>query len=289
MAAVRAVDVHSTSGRPARLGWATVQVSTLTRYPVKSMLGQQVDEAVVGATGLEHDRWRALTDPTTGYVCTAKHPRLWRRLLQWSAAAADGHVLVTAPDGETFDADDPRLVATLTADLGRAVEIRTQRPAGSSVERPDPEDVLAQGVEAEVEAPTLEISQGNAGDTFVDHSPVHLITTATLDHLGIEALRYRPNLVIDTSGTDVEPFAENAWIGRELSVGEVVLRLTLPTPRCSVPTLEHGDRPRNADALRPLLTGNRVEVPGFGVLPCAGAYAEVVHGGTVRRGAPVRL
>jgi hypothetical protein len=154
------------------------------------------------------------------------------------------------------------------------------------VERPDPEEVLAQGVEAEVEAPTLEISQGTAGDTFVDHSPVHLITTATLDHLGVEALRYRPNLVISA---DVAPFAENDWLGRELTVGEVVLRLTLPTPRCSVPTLEHGDLPRNPDALRPLLTGNRVEVPGFGVLPCAGAYAEVVRPGTVRRGDVVTL
>ena len=60
-----------------------MQVATLTRYPVKSMLGQQVERAVVGATGLESDRWRALLDPTTGYVCTAKHPRLWRRLLQY--------------------------------------------------------------------------------------------------------------------------------------------------------------------------------------------------------------
>jgi hypothetical protein len=261
-----------------------VQVSTLTRYPVKSMLGQHLDEAVVGETGLERDRWRALTDPATGYVCTAKHPRLWRRLLQYTAAAHDDRVLVTTPAGETLDADDPRLVETLTADLGRPVEMRDQRPPASSVERPDPEEVLAQGVEAEVEAPTLEISQGTAGDTFVDHSPVHLITTATLDRLGVEALRYRPNLVIDTSGTDVQPFAENGWLGRELTIGEVVLRLTLPTPRCSVPTLEHGDLPRNPDALRPLLTGNRVEVPGFGVLPCAGAYAEVVRGGTVRRG-----
>jgi uncharacterized protein YcbX len=262
-----------------------MQVSALTRYPVKSMLGQQLDEAVVGPTGLEHDRWRALMDPTTGYVCTAKHPRLWRRLLQYSAAVDGGRVRVTSPGGETIDADDPRLVETLTADLGRPVEIRSQRPAGSSVERPDPEDVLAQGVEAEVEAPTLEISQGTVGGTFVDHSPIHLITTATLHHLGIEALRYRPNLVIDA---DVEPFAENDWLGRELTFGDVVLRLTLPTPRCSVPTLEHGDLPRNPDALRPLLSGNRVEVPGFGVLPCAGAYAEVVRGGTIRKGAEVR-
>ncbi|GAA4837147.1 MOSC domain-containing protein [Actinomycetospora corticicola] len=263
-----------------------MQVSTLVRYPVKSMLGQPLESAVVGDTGLDRDRWRALLDPTTGYVATAKQPRHWRRLLQYTAAVQDDRVVVTTPDGETIDADDPRLVEVLTADLGRPVEVSTARPSGSSVERPDPEEVLAQGLDAELEAPTLEISQGTGGDTFVDHSPVHLITTATLDHLGIEALRYRPNLVITSDG---EPFAENGWLGRELHVGEVVLRPTLPTPRCSVPTLEHGDLPREPKALTPLMRENRVEVPGFGVLPCAGAYAEVVRGGTVRRGDTVTL
>lgn len=262
-----------------------MQVSDLVRYPVKSMLGQSLESAVVGETGLDRDRWRALLDPTTGYVATAKQPRYWRRLLQYTAAVQDDRVLVTTPDGETIDADDPRLVEVLTTDLGRAVEVSTARPAGSSVERPDPEEVLAQGVDADVEAPTLEISQGSEGDTFVDHSPVHLVTTATLEHLGMEALRYRPNLVIE-GGT---AFEENGWVGRELHVGEVVLEIVLPTPRCSVPTLEHGELPRAPKALTPLMRENRVEVPGFGVLPCAGAYARVVRGGTVRRGDAVTL
>jgi uncharacterized protein len=36
--------------------------------------------------------------------------------------------------------------------------------------------------------------------------------------------------------------------------------------------------------VRTALAENRVEVPGFGVLPCAGLYAEVLVGGTVRIG-----
>ncbi|MEJ2869139.1 MOSC N-terminal beta barrel domain-containing protein [Actinomycetospora sp. OC33-EN08] len=264
-----------------------MQVSTLTRYPVKSMLGQQVEQAAVGATGLEYDRRYGLIDAETGYVATAKHPRLWRRLLQYSSVHDGGSVRVIAPDGHERAVDDPALADELSADLGRAVTVADARPAGSSVERPDPEEVLAQGVEAEVEAPTLEISQGSEGDTFVDHSPIHLITTATLDHLGIEALRYRPNLVITSD--DAEPFAENGWVGRELTVGDVVLRVVLPTPRCSVPTLEHGDLPRAPKAVTPLMRENRVEVPGFGVLPCAGAYAQVMRGGTLSVGDVLRL
>ena len=63
----------------------------------------------------------------------------------------------------------------------------------------------------------------------------------------------------------------------------------LPTPRCSVPTLEHGDLPRAPEALRPLLSGNRVDVPGFGVLPCAGVYLSVLEAGIIRTGDEVRL
>jgi uncharacterized protein len=263
-----------------------VRVSTLTRYPVKSMLGQPLEEALLAAAGLPLDRRYGLLDATTGLVATAKHPRLWRRLLQYTASVEDDRVRVTAPDGHTLDVDDPRLSDELAADLGRVVTIAAARLGGAEVERPDPEDVLEHGVEHEVAAPTLEISMGSAADTFVDYAPVHLITTATLEHLGMDAQRYRPNLVVES---DTAPFAETDWVGRELTVGEATLRIVLPTPRCSVPTLEHGDLPRAPEALRPLLSGNRVDVPGFGVLPCAGVYAEVVRAGTVHRGDTVTL
>jgi hypothetical protein len=39
--------------------------------------------------------------------------------------------------------------------------------------------------------------------------------------------------------------------------------------------------------VRTVLAENRVDVPGFGALPCAGPYAEVLVGGTVRIGDPV--
>jgi uncharacterized protein len=132
----------------------------------------------------------------------------------------------------------------------------------------------------------LEIAQGAPQAAFVDYAAVHLITTATLGRTGVEAVRYRPNVVVDAAE---EPFVENGWVGREIVIGEVRLRGTLPTPRCSVPTLAHGDLPREPRAVRSLLTDNRVEVPGFGVLPCAGLYADVLAGGVVRIGDEVRV
>lgn len=258
-----------------------MQIATVRRYPVKSMLGETVAESEIDERGLVGDRGVGLLDVATGRVATAKHPRLWRELLRYSATLTESGVRVTAPDGSAVAVTDEEL----SARLGRQVRVLDRRPPGVEVERPDPEDVLAHGVEAEVPFATLEIAQGAPGETFVDYAPVHLITTATLDHLGMDALRYRPNLVV----TGGEPFVENDWVGREITVGGVRLRGVLPTPRCSVPTLAHGDLPPEPDAVRPLLRANRIEVPGFGVLPCAGVYAQVLAAGMVRTGDPVAV
>jgi uncharacterized protein len=259
----------------------------LRRYPVKSMLGEDLDGAEVGPAGLDGDRVLALIDRETGRVATAKHPRLWRLLLQCRAVRDGDGVRITLPDGRTVAADGAEAEGALSALLGREVRLAAVRPEGAEVERPAPEDVLEHGVEAEVPFATLEIAQGTPGGNFVDYAPVHLITTSTLDRVGVPALRYRPNLVLDTPGG--RPFAENDWVGREITVGGVRLRATLPTPRCSVPTLEHGDLPRSPQAVRTVLAENRVDVPGFGVLPCAGVYAEVLRGGPVRVGDAVAL
>ena len=61
--------------------------------------------------------------------------------------------------------------------------------------------------------------------------------------------------------------------------------MILPTPRCAVPTLAHGGLPRRPDAVQRLLRENRIDVPGFGSLPCLGAYAEVIGPGVLRLGA----
>lgn len=265
------------------------------RYPVKSMLGERIDEARLDAAGFAHDRGLAVIDSATGMVATAKHPRLWRSLLTYSAAVRDGQVLVTSPAGWTREATAADVDELLSEALARPVRVASERPDRASVERPDPEDVLDHGVEAVVPAATLEIGQGTPGASFVDYAPVHLITSATLEAVGAEQVRYRPNLVVETPpGTSA--FVENDWVGRTLQVGDpdgadgaTVLRIALPTPRCSVPTLEHGLLPRAPHAVRTVMANNRVEVPGFGVRPCAGCYAEVVRAGTVRVGDRVTL
>lgn len=262
-----------------------MRVTTLRRYPVKSMLGEDVAALAVDERGAAGDRELALIDVANGRVATAKHPRLWRSLLRCAASGEPGQVRIALPDGRSVrvadGADD-----VLTELLGRPVRLSGERPAGASVERPAPEDVLERGVDASVDFATLEIGQGSPGRSFVDYAPLHLVTTATLRRLGVEAVRYRPNLVVATP-PGFPPFTENEWAGRELSAGDgaggaVRLRGLIPTPRCAVPTLEHGELPRAPDAVRRPVTENRVDVPGFGRLPCVGVYLEVLEAGTIR-------
>lgn len=262
------------------------RIGSLHRYPVKSLLGETAAVLDIDQHGVIGDRALALIDRATGKVATAKQPRWWRSLLSCQAMTADDGVIVRLPDGPWRNADTVDDV--LSQLLGPEVAMSDHRSAGATVERPDPELVLSQGLDADIEPAELEIAQGAPGGRFVDHSPLHLITTATLDEIGVEALRYRPNIVI-TTPDGCPPFVENTWIGRTLRIGTVLLQGTLPTPRCSVPTLEHGDRGREPRALRVPADRNRVEVPGFGVLPCAGLYATVLEPGTIREGDEIEI
>ena len=232
-------------------------VEAVFRYPVKSMLGTQVEQAEVLASGLAADRGWALVDLQTGKVASAKQPRLWRSLLQLRAeyhggdgpADAVGAVTITLPDGTAVRAGEPGTDDVLSEFAGRPVALRHGRQPGTGIDRAVPEEVLAHGVGADVAFESLELSQQAPGDSFVDYAPVHLITTATLAAVTSAAGTapapwvFRPNLILATPG--LSGYAENSWVGRQVAIGgQVRLEIFLPTPRCAVPTLAHGPRPR---------------------------------------------
>ena len=62
-------------------------VTILRRYPVKSMLGEDLDEAEVSRSGLARDRRLAVVSRRTGKVASAKYPRLWRDMLRMTGSA----------------------------------------------------------------------------------------------------------------------------------------------------------------------------------------------------------
>jgi MOSC domain-containing protein len=270
-------------------------VAKLRRYPVKSMLGEDLSAGDVTLVGLAGDRRLAVISQRTGKIASAKYPRLWRDLLTLSAQALDEGVRITLPDGKTVWSTDAEVDAILSGLLNEPVTLSATPPPGASLDRAVPEAVLRGGITAEVAFEVNEIGSGAPPGTFVDFAPLHLLTTSTLDRIAelspykkADPERYRPNIIILTS---TPGFTENDWLDRTLHVGDdLVLRVIARTPRCAIPTLAHGHLPRNTEALRVLARHNRViPMEDLSPEPCAGVYAEVLHPGHVRTGDTVRL
>ena len=74
-----------------------VRIVEIWRYPIKSVGGERLGSADVGATGIADDRGWGLVDDLTGNVLTARREP---RLLFGSARMIDGAPVVTIESGE---------------------------------------------------------------------------------------------------------------------------------------------------------------------------------------------
>lgn len=263
-------------------------VVSLWRYPVKSMMGEELNVAEVTDSGLLGDRAYALRDPSNGKVVSAKNPRKWAKLVDFRAAFAESPrarekippVRITLPDGGLVTSEQSDLNKLLTDALGREVTLAATAPETTSLEEywPDMEGLAHRETVTDEAMP--------AG-TFFDLAVTHVLTTATIDRLRelypqgrFEVRRFRPNIVVQPASAEKD-FLENAWVAHTLVIGdEVRLNVTGPCPRCVMTTLPQGDLPKDPGILRTAAQHNQVNV---------GVYAAVIHGGTIRRGDPVRL
>jgi uncharacterized protein YcbX len=265
-------------------------VVSLWRYPVKSMIGEELNASEVTERGLLGDRRFALRDRETGKVVGAKNPRKWGNFFEFRAAFVQSPqsgstmpaVRITLPDGTIATSGEDDFERTLSRALGHEVtfeEAQVRAEAAKAEEYwPDME-----GLDFRDTVTDFDLPEG----TFFDLAAVHLLTTATLDRLRelhpegrLEARRFRPNIVVAT-GPQEQGFAENDWIGRTISIGdEVRLRVSGACPRCVMITLAQGDLPKDSEILRTAVQNNDANV---------GVYADIVKGGNVRRGDKVMV
>ena len=106
-------------------------VVSLWRYPVKSMMGEELNAAEVTGRGLVGDRAHALVDSSDGKVASAKNPRKWPRLFDFRGAFVDPPrpgaklppVRITLPDGTVVTSEQSELDQILSRALNREVTL----------------------------------------------------------------------------------------------------------------------------------------------------------------------
>ena len=228
-----------------------MRLAEIRRYPVKSLLGESVPSAGVGARGVAGDRGWAVRDPD-GKLGSGKNTRRFRRmpgLFRLRAYAAQPAPVVELPDGRRFPADDPAGHRAVSEVLGRPVTLA-------------PESAVRHH----------------------DEGPVSVITTAGLRALtalaggDVEALRFRANLLLDVPG---DGFPEDAWVDRRLRVGpDLILRVVRPLTRCVMIDMAQDRAAERGDLLKTLAARHGMT---FGV------FATVERPGRIAVGDDCRL
>jgi uncharacterized protein YcbX len=289
-----------------------MEISEIWRFPVKSMLGERAQSALVTPSGLAGDRAYAVIDRSDGKVASAKNPRKWRALLSCQAElfedpVADGKpppVRITLPDGSVTTSEDHDVHDILSRFVGREVTLADTAPQGSTFEETWP-DIEGMAPGEFIDSTRVRSDEGEAVSdlalglaaapgSFFDLAPMHVVTSSSLAELArlqpgsqFVPQRFRPNFVIDTPAGG---FLENGWVGATLRFGqEASLSVMMPTMRCVMTTLAQGDLPDDRAVLRAATDHNRVEISGLGHWACVGAYASVVIPGAVRVGDEVTV
>ncbi|MCA1605382.1 MAG: MOSC domain-containing protein [Acidobacteria bacterium] len=276
-------------------------VVSLWRYPVKSMMGEEVNLSELTKRGLFGDRAWALIDASDGKVASAKNPRKWANLFEFSAhyTEAPEHggklppVRIMLPDGTQVTSERGDVDEALSEAVGREVRLERREPGQEEILEttfPNPWTPKLEEYWPDIEGLAHRdhvTDEAMPEGTFFDLAMVHVLTTATLDRLRelypegrFEVRRFRPNIVVQPSDGRSR-FVENEWIGKTLAIGdEVRLEVTGPCPRCVMTTLPQGDLPKDRGILRTAAKHNEVHV---------GVYASVLQGGKIRKGDRVRV
>jgi len=254
------------------------KVDTLWRYPVKSMRGEELDEAFAGYSGIYGDRVFAFRSSANHKGFPYFTAREQRRLLQFrprfrypdkaarpinliEAESRDANPLladlaelivdVETPDGKMLAIDDPTLIEMLRADIDQKHQVTLMRSQRAMTDcRP-------------VSIFSLQSAQQLAEETGT----------------AVDKRRFRANVYVDLISSN--GFAENDLVGRSLRLGpKAVITILERDPRCMIITLDP-DTGEQAPAIL-----KKVAQAHDGM---AGVYGAVLVEGLVHKGDSVGL
>ncbi len=272
-------------------------VSGVFRYPVKSMLGEALDQTVLGEAGVPGDRHWAIRDEQRGGIRGGKK---LPQLMKFGAVSGAGAPTITSPDGKTKSASDDDINEWLSAKLEHPVSLWPLVPKEQleHYRRGPPDD---EDFEAELRAvfgrlphepipdltPFIEVLEYESlPGTYFDAFPLMVMSNQSLETMKknnpgseFDIRRFRPNLLIDCVGDD-HPFPEQQWVGKQLLIGEVVLDIAHTCPRCSMVTQPLEELSQDAGIMRALVEQAEGNL---------GVYARVIQSGTVNVGDSARV
>jgi uncharacterized protein len=227
------------------------RVAGLFRYPVKSMAAEPLEQIDVSWHGLAGDRrWAFVQDGLVRsgfpWLTIRERSDMWhyRPAFAQPDRPEASQTIVRTPDGRELDVVDP----ALAEELGPGVRVIKQ----------------SRGV--------------------FDVMPLSLLTTQSIGALeamvgrDLVAQRFRPNLLVD--GLDGGPFAEDGWVGSELRIGELVMRVDQRDERCVMVNVDPDSTERDASVLRAIARARDA---------CFGVYGSVVRPCRVAAGDPVEI
>ena len=209
-----------------------MNISDIFVYPIKSMRGTAIDQALICGYGLEHDRRWMLVDADSKMITQRECPRL----ATLHPHGEDSQLRIVLPDG-----DD--IVVPFKGDAWTAQQVTVDvwGHAYVGVVASDTiNDALSDAIGtacrlALIRSDTFRMKHEVA---FHDNSPLLVISQASLDELNrrtplpIPMNRFRPNLVI----ADAKPFEEDAW--QRITIGDTILRSVKACERCVITTVD---------------------------------------------------
>lgn len=243
------------------------EIISLYRYPVKGLTPQKLDIAQLtpGET-LAGDRVFAIENgpgrfdpeqprhvPKTNFLMLMRNERLAALQTDYED---EGQTLTIRRDGKQVTQ------GSLATKLGRQII----------------EQFLASYMQSDLKGPPRIVAA--PGHSFSDMAAkcLHLVNLASLRDLEnevgkpLDPLRFRANIYFD----GIEPWQERTWVGQEISIGGVRLKVFASTVRCDATNVNPVTAERDT-AIPPLLLNSFGE-NAFGI------YAKVIEGGEIRPG-----
>ena len=251
------------------------QVESLWRYPVKSMRGEQLQEAFLGYAGVYGDRlyaFRRASGPKPSPFLTAT--KLAEMLLYRPVYRYPEHMV---RPGNLADAESvPPGLAPVYADSAEKM-LDVETPDGNLLAIDDPQLLSAlQDCIGQDDRLTLMRSDR----AMTDCRPISLFSIQTAHELSsdlgfaLDKRRFRANIYADLASAD--GFAEDKFVGRMLQIGpKVVIAVMDRDPRCKMITLDPVTAEANPEVMKLVAKAHEGN---------AGVYAAVVVEGIIRPG-----